>query len=64
MNDLIRDHVFSPVLDHPDDDECTYRADGTDATYCGAPLLRHELNEYGCPIHDDDQWLADPTQNY
>lgn len=29
------DHEFLPVAGHPDDDECTYRSDGTDATYCG-----------------------------
>lgn len=30
-------HEFLPVNGHPDDDECTHRADGTDATYCGHP---------------------------
>lgn len=60
----VTDHDFLPVAGHPDDDECTYRADGTDATYCGAPLLQHELNEYGVPIHEGDMWLADPSQNF
>lgn len=32
---MITDHDFLPVAGHPDDYECTYRADGTDATYCG-----------------------------
>lgn len=34
-------HDFLPVADHPDDDECTHRADGTDATYCGEPRHHH-----------------------
>lgn len=37
----IRDHEFLPVLGHPDDDECTHRSDGTDATYCGEPKGAH-----------------------
>jgi hypothetical protein len=36
-------HSFRPVEGHPDDDECTYRADGTDDTYCGEPRHRHLL---------------------
>lgn len=39
------DHAFLPVLDHPDDDECTYRADGTDSTYCGEPEDAHEWSD-------------------
>lgn len=35
-------HDFLPVAGHPDDDECTHRADGTDATYCGRPRREHE----------------------
>ena len=35
------DHDFLPVLGHPDDDECTYRSDGTDDTYCGLPEEAH-----------------------
>lgn len=38
---MITDHEFLPVLGHPDDPECTYRADGTDATYCGQPWDQH-----------------------
>jgi len=34
-------HDFLPVAGHPDDDECTYRADGTDDTYCGEPESAH-----------------------
>ena len=34
-------HDFLPVKGHPDDDECTYRSDGTDATYCGRPAVDH-----------------------
>lgn len=36
-------HDFLPVREHSDDDECTYRSDGTDATYCGLIRARHEL---------------------
>lgn len=39
---MITDHDFLPVAGHPDDDECTHRSDGTDATYCGEPRSRHE----------------------
>ncbi|MFB7890345.1 hypothetical protein ACFCZ3_20065 [Cellulosimicrobium cellulans] len=35
-------HGFRPVAGHPDDDECTHRADGTDATYCGEPRAAHD----------------------
>lgn len=35
------EHEFRPVAGHPDDDECTYRADGTDATYCSQPRAWH-----------------------
>lgn len=38
----IRSHGFELVAGHPDDDECTYRTDGTDATYCGLPEADHE----------------------
>lgn len=34
-------HEFLPVAGHPDDDECTYREDGTDATYCGESRDAH-----------------------
>lgn len=34
-------HEFLPVNGHPDDDECTHRADGTDNTYCGEPKAAH-----------------------
>ena len=27
---------------HPDDDECTFRRDGTDATYCGRREHEHK----------------------
>lgn len=38
-------HPYQPVAGHPDDPECTYREDGTNATYCGKPesLHRHSL---------------------
>lgn len=39
---LITDHGFLPVAGHPDDNECTYRSDGTDATYCGEPEESHD----------------------
>lgn len=35
-------HDFLPVAGHPDDDECTHRADGTDATYCGRRKDEHD----------------------
>lgn len=40
-NIAISDHEFVPVAGHPDDNECTYRPDGTDATYCGEPNHLH-----------------------
>ena len=40
-NDAPWEHDFLPVKGHPDDDECTYRSDGTDATYCGRPAAEH-----------------------
>ena len=39
--DSPNDHDFLPVNGHPDDDECTHRADGTDLTYCGEPAAAH-----------------------
>lgn len=36
-------HEFLPVNGHPDDDECTNRADGTDDTYCGEPEAAHDV---------------------
>ncbi len=41
-NDAPWEHDFLPVAGHPDDDECTYRSDGTDATYCGRPAADHD----------------------
>lgn len=41
LGEAVDDHVFKPVAGHPDDDECTHRADGTDATYCGRPEDLH-----------------------
>lgn len=38
---LITDHEFRAVNGHRDDDECTHRSDGTDATYCGLPERAH-----------------------
>lgn len=35
-------HEFVGVAGHPDDDECTYRADGTDLTYCGLTKAEHD----------------------
>lgn len=35
-------HDFLPVAGHPDDDECTHRDDGTDATYCGRTRIEHD----------------------
>lgn len=39
--EVIDDHDYLPVAGHPDDDECTHRADGTDLTYCGEPREAH-----------------------
>lgn len=41
LDDREPGHEFLPVAGHPDDDECTHRADGTDATYCGRPRGEH-----------------------
>ena len=35
-------HEFVGVNGHPDDDECTYRVDGTDDTYCGRTAAEHQ----------------------
>ena len=43
------DHEFIGVAGHPDDDECTHRADGTDATYCGLTRAEHDA-----PAADDE----------
>jgi hypothetical protein len=40
------DHEFLPVAGHSDDDECTHRADGTDATYCGKRRVLHDWDGY------------------
>lgn len=54
------DHDFRPVAGHPDDDECTHREDGTDATYCGYSYQQHLRDFYGlhpcdvCGIELDD----------
>ncbi len=40
-NATIWRHAFEPVAGHSDDDECTYRWDGTDRTYCGRPESAH-----------------------
>lgn len=51
LNHVIADdpllHDFVPVAAHPDDDECTYRADCTDATYCGKPASMHVGEQEG-----------------
>lgn len=41
----VTDHDFLPVNGHSDDDECTYRTDGTEATYCGVPEQLHGYDE-------------------
>lgn len=51
LRPVIFDHDFLPVRGHPDDDECTYRDDGTDATYCGEPEARHSSD----PLLDADR---------
>lgn len=39
--EMAEGHDFLPVAGHPDDNECTHREDGTDATYCGRPIEDH-----------------------
>ncbi len=60
MGTVVTDHAYLPVAGHPDDDECTYRSDGTDATYCGEPEEMHvscscpfeiEAPKVGMPSH-------------
>lgn len=58
-SETLDDHDFLPVAGHPDDDECTHRADGTDLTYCGeprraheAPISRESVQECTCPSGD------------
>lgn len=41
LGEAVDDHDFVGVAEHPDDDECTYRSDGTDATYCGRTDDQH-----------------------
>ncbi|GAT73572.1 hypothetical protein MHM582_2066 [Microbacterium sp. HM58-2] len=45
-------HEFLPVAGHEDDDECTYREDGTEATYCGATEDEHWVDPEECPACD------------
>lgn len=45
-------HDFLPVVGHPDDNECTFREDGTDRTYCG---LTREAHGYS-PAQLDAAW--------
>lgn len=44
-------HEFIGVHGHPDDDECTYRSDGTEASYCG--------EEEAAAIHQTSGGLCD-----
>lgn len=37
----IVDHAWAGVAGHPDDHECSHRADGTDAMYCGKREEEH-----------------------
>lgn len=62
-------HDFQPVAGHPDDDECTYRADGTDEMYCGEPRDAHAPADPHAEkvarirrirrMVDDLEWFAD-----
>jgi len=53
-------HEFVGVLGHPDDNECTHREDGSDATYCGEPDYAHEpeddLDTTSNPCTCPDRW--------
>ena len=57
------DHDFVPVLGHPDDDECTYRSDGTDDTYCGLPAAVHDAGPVVLPraavCNNWERWTED-----
>ena len=44
----VAEHDFLPVSGHPDDDECTYRADG--------PTVQQRLNELGVTTADVRTW--------
>jgi hypothetical protein len=46
-------HLFIGVAGHPDDDECTYRANGTDETYCGEPEANHDPHDSDADGLDD-----------
>ncbi|MGV8912217.1 MAG: hypothetical protein ACOH14_06315 [Rhodoglobus sp.] len=46
-------HLFIGVAGHPDDDECTYRANGTDETYCGEPEANHDPHDSHADGLDD-----------
>ena len=52
---VVEYHEFLPVAGHPDDDECTYRADGTDATYCGLPRYAHVPRTSEEPTEGEDE---------
>lgn len=47
---IVLDHGFVGVAGHPDDDECTDRWDGTDATYCGRPEAAHVAPRTAKPV--------------
>ena len=51
--DVPWDHEFLPVAGHPDDDECTHREDGTDATYCGRARAEHLTDLQIAHLADD-----------
>jgi len=51
-------HHFLGVYGHDDDDECTFRADGTDATYCGLTDAAH----YPFTVDEAHNW-ANESQN-
>lgn len=46
-------HLFIGVQGHLDDDECTYRSDGTDETYCGEPEIAHATSGQEEGGHDE-----------
>lgn len=53
--DDMKDHDFLPVAGHPDDDECTHRSDGTDATYCGDKRAAHYVSDG----YEYEDWVED-----
>jgi hypothetical protein len=59
----ILDHIYQGVAGHPDDDECTFRADGTDETYCGRTRNQHADRGGYAAVREAEGMLADVRHN-